>query len=129
MAQPASVIAVPCASRNLAKYSTQGTVALDDRGAKAHLVDPLLVGERLGNVIADALASVVGRAERGGAVHAVVGVQGHHRLDVVGLPGDGPGRRPSACRLLGVHRPPPWLAIGLTVNDCQVVAFLHDVPP
>ena len=47
-----------------------GTVAMYDRGAKAHLVDPLLVGERLGEVVADALASVVGRAERGGAVHA-----------------------------------------------------------
>jgi hypothetical protein len=80
-----------------------GPVALEDRSAQAHVVDPLLVREGLGDVVANGLASAVGRAERGGAVHAVLGVRGDDRLDVMGLPGGRPGRRPPACRRLGVH--------------------------
>src|SRR5215218_1634717 len=108
-----------------------GPVALDDRSAEAHVVDPLLVREGLGDVVANGLASSVGLAERGGAVHTVLGVQGDDRLDVMGLPGDRPGRRPSACRRLGVHLPssrsartgPQWLICSPAFRTTRSVAW------
>src|SRR5215203_2195054 len=41
-----------------------GPVALDDRSAEAHVVDPLFVREGLGDVVANGLVSAMGRAER-----------------------------------------------------------------
>jgi hypothetical protein len=50
-----------------------GPVAPHDRGAESHLVDALLVRERPGDVVADALPSTVGWPERGGAVRSRFG--------------------------------------------------------
>src|ERR671918_1294516 len=44
-----------------------GPVALHHRGAETHLLDRLLLGERPGDVLADALPAAVGRPERGRA--------------------------------------------------------------
>jgi hypothetical protein len=44
---------------------TGGPVALDDRSAEVHVVDPLLVREGLGDVVANGLAAAMGRAEGG----------------------------------------------------------------